>query len=73
MELAGGATVREVMLRLVELRGVRFKEFLLTTDGKLRPGLTVLVNGEAVDHTTLDHAPVPDGSEVVIMPPVGGG
>jgi MoaD family protein len=73
LQLRAGATVSDAIAALVERHGGRFKEFVLTTDGQLRPRLTVLVNGEVVGPAEFGQTLPPEGSELVIMPPIGGG
>lgn len=73
LRLPLGATVQDAIAALVERYTPGFKEFVLTADGQLRPRLTVLVNGEVVSSGGITQTVLPRGSELVILPPVGGG
>ena len=67
--LVQGETVLEAINKLVVIHGDKLSSFLKGEDGKIRQGLTLLVNGESVLSTTQ----IRNGDTLVIMPPVGGG
>jgi molybdopterin synthase sulfur carrier subunit len=70
--LPDGATVRDVLSRLGELRPV-LAQRLPGTDDTIPPSVNVFVNGRDVrDLDGLDTRVMPD-DEVTIVPPVAGG
>ncbi len=72
MALADGATIRDLINRLVELRPV-LADRLLDEDGNIPPSVNVFVNGRDIrDLGGLDANVTPD-DEVTILPPAAGG
>jgi molybdopterin synthase sulfur carrier subunit len=70
--LPDGATVRDVLARVGELRPV-IAQRLLETDGSIPPSVNVFVNGRDIrDLNGLD-TPVMPNDEVTMLPPVAGG
>jgi molybdopterin synthase sulfur carrier subunit len=70
--LPDGATVRDVLTRLAELRPV-IAQRLPGTDGSIPLSVNVFVNGRDIrDLKGLDTPVMPD-DEVTILPPVAGG
>jgi molybdopterin synthase sulfur carrier subunit len=70
--LPDGATVRDVLTRLGELRPV-IAQRLPGTDGTIPPSVNVFLNGRDIrDLNGLDTPVMPD-DEVTILPPVAGG
>lgn len=70
--LSDGATIRDILNRLEELRPV-LAERLLGEDGNIRPSVNVFVNGrDTRDLGGLDTPVTPD-DEVTILPPAAGG
>ncbi|NIP33605.1 MAG: MoaD/ThiS family protein, partial [Thermoplasmata archaeon] len=70
--LADGATIRDLINRLVELRPV-LADRLLDEDGNIPPSVNVFVNGRDIrDLGGLDANVTPD-DEVTILPPAAGG
>ena len=66
------ATVREALDRLWEIHpGVRDR--VLTERGEVRPHVNVFVGNESIRFTGGLETPVPDGSEIWIVPAVSGG
>ena len=72
LTLPDGATVRDLISRLVELRPV-LAQRLLAQDGNVPPSVNVFVNGRDIrDLGGLDTPVMPD-DEVTILPPAAGG
>ena len=70
--LPDGATIRDLLNRLVKLRPV-LAERLLAQDGNIPPSVNVFVNGRDIrDLSGLDTPVMPD-DEVTILPPAAGG
>lgn len=70
--LPDGATIRDLLNRLVKLRPV-LAERLLDEDGNIPPSVNVFVNGRDIrDLSGLDTPVMPD-DEVTILPPAAGG
>ena len=67
-----GATIRDLLSRLVELRPV-LADRLLDRDRNIPPSVNVFVNGRDIrDLSGLDTPVTPD-DEVTILPPAAGG
>ena len=70
--LPDGATVRDLISRLVEPRPA-LAQRLLAQDGNIPPSVNVFVNGRDIrDLSGLDTPVMPD-DEVTILPPAAGG
>jgi molybdopterin synthase sulfur carrier subunit len=70
--LADGATIRELINRLVELRPV-LADRLLDEDGNIPPSVNVFVNGRDIRDLNRLDTPVMPEDEVTILPPAAGG
>jgi molybdopterin synthase sulfur carrier subunit len=70
--LADGATVRDLLNRLVELRPV-LAQRLLDEDGDIPRFVNVFVNGRDIRHLSGLDTPVMPDDEVTILPPAAGG
>jgi len=73
LELPEGCTVREALEALVEQHGRALAEALLGQEGRLAPGVKVMLNGRDVDFLSGLETRLSDGDEVLLFPPVGGG
>ncbi len=66
-------TVRELIHELARRFGTDFHDALLDAEGRLHPGIIVLVNGENVHFLQLLDTPLSPSDTVAIFPPLGGG
>ena len=72
-ELAGdGGTVGEVLASVYETHG-ELRERIAGDDGELRRFVNVYLSGEDIRFLDGLETPVPDGSELTILPAVAGG
>jgi molybdopterin synthase sulfur carrier subunit len=70
--LADGATIGDVLNRLVELRPV-LAHRLLDEDGNIPRFVNVFINGRDIRHLSGLDTPVMPDDEVTILPPAAGG
>jgi len=74
VELSSGSTVGDLLNRLVELHGSRFREYVMDeTTGTSRGHLLFLVDGTSISSLEGLKTRLTEGCAVAIMPPVGGG
>ncbi len=69
---AGGSTVGEVLLHLVD-KYPNLKKNLYSDEGKLRSFVNVYVNDEDIRYTGKEKTPVTDADVVSIVPSIAGG
>jgi molybdopterin synthase sulfur carrier subunit len=69
----GSATIMSVLVRLAELFGKEFKDYLFTEEGAVRGHLSILVNGKGIGRLEEFETKLNEGDQVAIVPPVGGG
>lgn len=67
------ASVEQLIQRLGERLGERFRQEAFLKDGFLRPDITVLVNGRNIQFLQGMATPLNPGDEVTLIPPVAGG
>lgn len=67
----GGKTVGDAIRSLVSLHPKL--EPLVYQDGQVKQYVNVLLNGQAVKGDLIASAPVKDGDEIALFPPVSGG
>lgn len=67
------ATVGELVGELAQRFGTDFRKALLDAEGRLNPGVIVLVNGQNVHFLQQLDTPLSDQDTVAIFPPLGGG
>ena len=70
--LGTGMTIEQVIKKVVQSHGSRLDEFVFR-GGRLREGLTILVNGQTVEEDRFGVTVLKGGDELVILPPIGGG
>lgn len=76
LQLAAGATVRQLVGALIERHGVAFRESLFWEDGEPLPFVTVLLDGRDIFHLRGLDTPLPAGgtvAQIVLMPAAMGG
>lgn len=73
LELPEGCTVREALKALVEQHGKALAQALFGREGRLAPGVKVMLNGRDIDFLSGLETRLSDGDEVFLFPPVGGG
>jgi len=74
LDLAAGATIGDLMTKLVATGPPAVRPHLATADGRLQPTLVVVIDGEALPNTGhRETATVSEGATVVLIPPVAGG
>ncbi len=69
----GPVTLMSVLVRLAELFGREFKDYLFTEEGAVRGHLSILINGKGIGRLEGVEAELNEGDQVAIVPPVGGG
>lgn len=69
VEVSGGATAGEALEALLDRRPA-LRERVLDEEGRLHDHVNVLRNGATVEDLS---APVEEGDELALMPPVSGG
>lgn len=74
IELRKDSTVKDLLNRLVERHGVRFKEYVAEEEtGTPRAHLLFLINGTSINSLEGLSTRLTDDCVVALMPPVGGG
>ena len=71
LELESPITPKDLVERLAQESGDPLRSHLLGADGKLRPSLVLVVGDEQIDVGAA--APLRDGDELTILPPIAGG
>jgi len=71
LELAAGATVRELLDSVADRHGAELAAHLVEEGGAPRPSLVVTVDG--VQASFDPPAELHDGAEVALLPPIAGG
>jgi molybdopterin converting factor small subunit len=69
VELEGPCSVRELVTRLAEARGLPLRGLLLDGRGSVQPALLLFVGDEQVDAAR----PLRDGEVVTVLSPMAGG
>ncbi|MGQ4913258.1 MAG: ubiquitin-like small modifier protein 1 [Candidatus Asgardarchaeia archaeon] len=74
VELNGtNMTVRELLQKLIERYGEKFKKEIMDNDDKVKDHYVILVNGRNIVFLDGVNTKVKDGDLISIFPPVGGG
>ncbi len=73
LELPEGCTVREALEALVSRCGQALAQALFGQEGRLAPGVKVMLNGRDIDFLSGLETRLSNGDEVFLFPPVGGG
>lgn len=74
IELREDSTVKDLLNRLVERHGSRFKEYVVEEEtGTPRAHLLFLINGTSINSLEGLSTRLTDDCVVALMPPVGGG
>jgi len=68
-----GRTVGEILNRLADRVGGKFRSMLFEDDGRLNKFYIVLLNGRNIVLSKGLDTPVSNGDVIAIFPPVGGG
>ena len=66
-------TVREVLQKLIERYGEKFKKEIMENDDKVKDHYVILVNGRNIVFLDGINTKVKDGDLISVFPPVGGG
>jgi molybdopterin synthase sulfur carrier subunit len=66
-------TIMSVLVRLAELFGKDFKDYLFDEKGAVRGHLSILINGKGIGRLEAFKTELNEGDQVAIVPPVGGG
>lgn len=67
------ATVAQLLAALTSRYGETFRRELMTPEGRLKPGIAVLVNGRNINFLQGLDTSLSPGDKVTIVPPAGGG
>jgi len=73
LELEDSTPAMEIVSRLAEIHGKRFRDFVLDSKGRTRAGLAYAVNGDTIEESALGKTKCKDVKEFVILPPISGG
>ena len=73
LSLPAETTAAGLLQALVGQYGDDFGEVLLDSAGRLQGGVEMMVNGQQIPARRIEEIPIPAGSEVVIIPLIGGG
>lgn len=73
LSLPEGATVMDLIDRLVGLYGEQLRGYLFDEDGALRDYLIFSVNEQDIRSLDGYETVLRDGDRVLVMPPIGGG
>ncbi len=68
-----GATLSDVLEKLVEKYGSPLKNYLFSDDGELKPHFTIYVNSVGINELSGLKTPLKEGDVIAILPPVSGG
>ncbi|MEM3620461.1 MAG: sulfur carrier protein ThiS [Nitrososphaerota archaeon] len=71
-ELPVESTIHEYLRELLK-RYAGLSKYLLDSQGNLRDGINVAVNGDVIRRSEYGKIILKDGDEVVIIPPISGG
>ena len=63
----------DLLQKLSDKNGKRFREFVFDSGGKIRSGLAFAIDGVSVQRSSLSKIKCKDISEFVILPPISGG
>lgn len=73
LSLPGGATVMDLINRLIGLYGDPFRGYVYDDEGRLLDYLMFSVNGADIRSLDGFDTVLRDGDRVLVMPPIGGG
>lgn len=73
LDVDESSTVLDVLRRLTEIYGERFREFVFSGDFNLKSHIRLALNGDYLDSSRLDEFRVHDGDVIAVLPPVSGG
>ena len=75
-EFAPGTTIQDLLLFLADRHGERWRKYVFTPAGKVRPSLRLMFNGTIMEHTDLEQ-PLGESCELCLVtgvyPLEGGG
>jgi molybdopterin converting factor small subunit len=67
------ATVLELIQKIADSQGQKFKNYVFDDQGKVRAGLAFAVDGDSVESASLKKMKCSEIKEFVILPPISGG
>jgi len=73
MEIDDKTPAIEIVSKLAEKHGKRFRDFVFDSEGKTRAGLAYAVNGDTIEESALAKTKCKEVKEFVILPPISGG
>ena len=73
IELADGASIQEVIHKLVETYGKPLETHLFDTQGRLSASYQILINGINIGTLEGLETLLKEGDTIALLPPVGGG
>ena len=73
VQLWSAITIGELLTRLTEKYGEKFREYLYDERGTVQSFLSILVNGKSIYVLQGLDTELKEGDSVAILPPVGGG
>ena len=73
VELAGDASLGDLLVRLATELHREAAPFVLAAGGELQPSLLIGVNGQGVSPREAQNVTLQDGDVITLMPPIAGG
>lgn len=73
VKIEDSASVLELIQKIADSHGHKFKNYVFDDQGKLRSGLAFAVDGDSVTFTSLKKIKCSEIKEFVILPPISGG
>lgn len=72
LNIPADSTIQDYINELLR-RYNGLKKYLLDSQGNLRDGINVAVNGDVIRRSDYGNTVLKDGDEVVVIPPISGG
>ena len=73
VRISDSASVMDLIEKLGDKHGTKFRNFVYGSGGKIREGIAFAVNGDAIASSKLRDVPCKKVDEFVILPPISGG
>jgi MoaD family protein len=73
ISIEDSATLRDLLQKLTEKHGSRFRNFVYSRNEKPRDGIAFAVDGDTIQTSKLNKIACKQVNEFVILPPISGG
>ena len=67
------ASLMDLLEKLVDRHGSKFRTFVFQSDGEIREGIAFAVDGDTIPKSRLQKIHCTEAEEFVILPPISGG